>query len=192
MNVLKSLFLSLGLVVALPGWAQIEPATAPVGEVQLIELKATVEIIDLENRMLTVKGPKGGVVTTQVSPKVENLDKLKVGDKVRVKYYRAVLRQAEKLGEDAKRGGSITRGGIPTISGEPMPEGVTAREVDDKIEILVVDPYKKAIAFRGWDGRYREISVDKPEKEHYLKELKEGDMVRVVYREALAVAVDKE
>ena len=75
MNILKSLFLSFGLVVASSGWAQIEPATAPVGEVQLIHLKATVEGIDLDNRMITVKGPKGGVVTTQVSPKVENLDK---------------------------------------------------------------------------------------------------------------------
>ena len=73
-----------------------------------------------------------------------------------------------------------------------MPAGIAGREVRETVEVLLVDPYKKAIAFRGMDGKYREISVDAPHLEHWLTDLKEGDKVRVVFREALAIYVQPE
>lgn len=190
MNRLKTLLLSLGILVALPALAQMEPPTAPVGEAQLIEITATVEDINLEKRLITVKGPDGTVVTSEVSPKVENLDQVKVGDKVHVKYYRAVMRKGEILGEGAKRTGKVTESVAATAAVGEMPAGIAGREVDETVEVLLVDPYKKAIAFRGMDGKYREISVDAPHLKHWLDDLKKGDKVRVVYREALAVMVE--
>lgn len=190
MNGLKSLILSFGLAAALPVLAQMEPPTAPVGEAQLIEVTATVEDIDLGKRLITVKGPKGGVVTSEVGPQVKNLDQVKVGDEVHVKYYRAVMQKAEILGEDAKRRGKVTESATATAAVGQVPAGIAGREVDETIEVLLVDPYKKAVAFRGMDGRYREISVDAPHMEHYLEDLKKGDKVRVVYREALAIFVE--
>jgi hypothetical protein len=71
-----------------------------------------------------------------------------------------------------------------------MPAGVAGREVKEVVEVLDVDPYKKAIAFRGWDGKYREVSVDAPHLTHWLDDLQKGDKVRVAYREALAVMVE--
>lgn len=190
MNRLKSLIFSFGLVVALPALAQMQPPTAPVGETQLIEVTATVEDIDLENRLITINWPKGGAVTSQVDPMVENLDKVKVGDKVHVKYSRAVLQKAEILGEDAKRGGTVSERVAATAVVGEMPAGIGGRLVEETVEILLVDPYKKAIAFRGMDGRYREISVNAPHLEHWLNDVKKGDKVRVVYREALAITVE--
>ena len=158
----------------------------------MIEATATVEDIDLEKRLITIKGPKGGVVTSQVGPEVKNLEQVKVGDKVHIKYYRAVLQKAEILGEDAKRGGSVTESAVATAVVGEMPAGIAGREVRETVEVLLVDPYKKAIAFRGMDGKYREISVDAPHLEHWLTDLKEGDKVRVVFREALAIYVQPE
>ena len=40
------------------------------------------------------------------------------------------------------------------------------------------------------DGKYREISVDAPHLTHWLDDLKKGDKVRVVYREAFAILVE--
>jgi hypothetical protein len=190
MKRLKPLTLFLSLVVALPVFAQMQPAPPPVGEAQLIEVTATVEDIDLENRRITVKGPKGRVVTSEVDPKVPNLDKVKVGDEVLVKYYRAALQEAEKLDPDAKRGGTVTESAAATGTVGEMPAGVKGREVRETVEVLLVDEYKKAIAFRGMDGRYREVSVDAPHLEHWLKDLKKGDKVQVAYREALAIVVE--
>ena len=190
MSSLKSLFLSLGLVIALPIFAQMEPPPAPVGQAQLMEVTATVDAIDLDNRLITVKGPEGDVVTSQVDPEVQNLDKVQVGDKVHIKYYRAVMQKAEILGEDAKRGATVTDRATATAVVGEMPVGIAGREVEETVEILLVDPYKKAIAFRGTDGQYREISVDAPHLEHWLTDLKKGDKVKVVYREALAILVE--
>jgi hypothetical protein len=39
------------------------------------------------------------------------------------------------------------------------------------------------------DGKYREVSVNTPDLEHWLDDLQKGDKVRVAYQEALAVMV---
>ena len=190
MNRLKSLILAFAFVIASPVLAQMQPPSAPVGEAQLIEVTATVEDLDLAKRLITVKGPSGKVVTSEVGPQVKNLDQVKAGDEVHVKYYRAVMQHAEKLDKDAKRGGTVTDSGAATAAVGEMPAGIAGREVKETVEVLLVDEYKKAVAFRGMDGRYREISVDAPHLEHWLKDLEKGDKVRVHYREALAIYVE--
>jgi hypothetical protein len=190
MKNLKSLVFLFGLAVALPLSAQMQPAPAPVGEGQLIEVTAKVEDVDLQKRLITVKGPQGRVVVSKVDPAVDNLDKVKVGDEVEIKYYRAALQQAEKIDPSAPRSGTVTESAAATGTVGDMPAGIAAREVRETVEILDVDPYKKAVAFRGMDGKYREISVDAPHLEHWLDDLKKGDKVRVAYQEALAIKVE--
>jgi len=190
MKNLKAMTFLFGLAVSLPVSAQMQAAPPPVGQGQLTEVTAKVEDIDLGKRLITVKGPQGRVVTTKVDPKVENLDKVKVGDDVQIKYYRAALQQAEKLDPSAKRGGTVTESAAATGTVGEMPAGIKGREVRETVEVLDVDPYKKAVAFRGMDGKYREISVDAPHLEHWLEDLKKGDKVRVAYVEALAIKVE--
>jgi len=190
MKPIQTLILSLGLTTALPLLAQMQPAPAPVGEVQSVELTATVEAIDPEERLLTLKGPQGRVVIVRVGPDVPNLDQVEPGDEVDVLYYRAALQEAEKLDPSAKRSGRVTdqAGVAGTVAG--MPAGVAARTVHETVEVLGVDQFKKAIAFRDMSGRYREVSVDAPRLKHWLDDLSEGDKVRVAYTEAVAVKVD--
>jgi len=190
MKHLNSLILSFGLIVALPVLAQMQPAPAPVGEGQLIEVTAKVEDVDLAKRLITIKGPQGRVVTSRVDPRVENLEKVKAGDEVLVKYYRAALQEAEKLDPSAKRGGSVTKKKAVSGTVGEKPAGAAAREVKETVEVLDVDPYKKAVAFRGMDGKFREVSVDAPHLKHWLDDLKKGDKVQVHYKEALAIMVE--
>jgi hypothetical protein len=187
---LKTLVLSAGLVVALSVSAQMQPAPAPVGMGQVVEVTATVEDVDVDKRLITMKGPEGRVVVSKVDPNVPNLDKVKEGDEVDVKYYRAALQQAEIVDPNAKRGGVVTERAAAAGTVEDMPAGVAGREVIEIVEVLDVDAYKKAIAFRGMDGRFREVSVDAPHLEHWLKDLKKGDKVKVNYMEALAIMVE--
>jgi len=179
----------LALLAALPVFAQMQPAPPPAGEAQLIELKATVEDVDLAKRLITVKGPAGRTVVTKVDPKVPNLENVKAGDNVLVKYYRAALQQAEQVDPETERAGAVTESEAAAVAVGDMPAGVAGREVKEVVEVLDVDPYKKAVAFRGWDGKYREVSVDAPHLTHWLDDLQKGDKVRVAYREALAVMV---
>ncbi len=187
---MKSLIIALGICMTLPAVAEMEPAPAPVGEATVTELTATVEDIDLAKRMVTLKGPDGNTITTEVGPDVKNLDQVKVGDEVKVQYYLAVMVSAKRVSDEAKRGEEIIAGGVATAADGGLPAAIVGREVKETVEILGADKYKKAIAFRGADGKFREISMDAPHLEGRIEDFKEGEKYEVVYREALAVFVE--
>ena len=70
--------------------------TAPKGEkpgllaVDVIDIIATVGKIDKKNRMVTLIGPEGNSITAKVDPRVGDLEKIKEGDKLHVRYTEAV------------------------------------------------------------------------------------------------------
>jgi hypothetical protein len=188
MTKLQSLIAALALIVALPAAAEMMEAPAPVGEVQVTELRATVEDVDLANRLVTLKGPKGGTVVVEAGPEVQNLDQIKVGDEIVARRYLAIVVSAVKVDADAKRKETVLAEGAAVA--KDYPAGVYGREVAETIEILDIDPYKKSIAFRDAGGHYREVSMKAPHLEGRMDDFKKGDMVEVVYREGLAVALD--
>jgi hypothetical protein len=201
MRTFKPLMICLGITVALPVLAdapkgdysslkprdQMEAPPAALGQGVLVEMTATVEDVDMASRLVTLKGPEGRMVTVQAGPEVKNLGQVKKGDQVKVSYYRAIA-------VDVVVPGAAPTAGTETASvrAEPgaKPAGAVGRQVRKTVKILSVDPYKKAISFRDADGRWREVSMDRPDLEHYLKELKDGDTAEVTYTEALAVAVE--
>jgi Cu/Ag efflux protein CusF len=172
------------LATALPVYAEMESAPAALGEAVLAET-VTVQDVDMANRLVTLKGPEGGMVTVEAGPKVKNLDKIKKGDQVDVKYYQAMAVDVVAPGTE---GGTVTK----RVTAEPgmAPAGAVARQHHRTVEILSIDKYKKAIAFRDEKGRWREVRLFRPELRHYLEDLKEGDTVQVTFTEALAVAIE--
>jgi hypothetical protein len=76
---------------------------APEGKPGLVtlgthQLTTTVEAIDVANRMVTLKGPKGNVVTLPVKDDVKNLDNVNVGDQVTFQVTEAMAIDVEKIG----------------------------------------------------------------------------------------------
>jgi hypothetical protein len=55
-----------------------------------IDISAKVEAVDLKNRNVTLRGPKGNTVTLKVGDQVKRLDKVKVGDTVVAQYTEVV------------------------------------------------------------------------------------------------------
>ena len=51
---------------------------------------ATVSKIDRENRMITLIGPEGNSVTAKVDPRVGNMENIKEGDRLHIRYTDAV------------------------------------------------------------------------------------------------------
>lgn len=200
MRTLKPLMIGLGIAVALPVLAEeprgeysalrpkgeMETAPAALGQGVLVKKTGTVEDVDMANRLVTVKGPEGGRVTVQAGPEVKNLGEVKKGDRVDVSYYQSIAADVIVPGE-APKAATETR----QVAAEPgaKPAGALGRQQRKKVKVLSVDPYKKAISFRDDDGRWREVSMDRPDLEHYLTEIKDGDTVEVVFTEALAVSI---
>jgi len=76
--------------------ATTDVARAPVGAKPGMRARhtssivATVMEIDLQKRLLTVQGPKGGIVTVEVPAAMKAFDSLKKGDQISAVYTEAV------------------------------------------------------------------------------------------------------
>ena len=185
MKTLKAIVASVLLASTLPAFAEIESPPPGLGGAELIETTATVEAVNPTSRYVTLKGPEGNLVTVRAGERIENLDQVKPGDQVDIKYYRSVAvdvvaSEGDESAPERQRSTSAVPGAAP---------GTAGLQMTSIIKILVVDPYKKAIAFRDPEGNWREVSVKDPSLRHYLDELKEGDTVRVTFTDALAVSL---
>jgi len=172
-----------------PDTSHLFPTPEHVDRGMLVEATATVEAIDMDSRLVTIKGPAGRLTTIRAGEEVKNLPQVKVGDRVNLKYYEGtVLNIHASRKEQPKLGTEVEEGGATAAPGE-KPAVIAGSVTTTTVEIAEVDPYKKTISFRSPDKGYRTVSVKDTHLEHYLKELKAGDVVQAVTTEAVAVAV---
>lgn len=161
-----------------------------IDEATLVEVIAKVTAVDMANRLVTIEGPEGNSVVIQVTDQVKNLPNVKVGDKVRIEYYRSAFVEIEKGDSGGELGTEVSAAKVSAPEGQ-KPAGAVGVEMVRRAEVVFVDPYQKFISFRSPDRGLRKISLkDTPELQHYLKELKKGDIVQVTYSEALAISLE--
>jgi translation elongation factor P/translation initiation factor 5A len=170
---------------------RVKPAPGQIDTGMLVEATATVEAVDMANRLVTLKGPEGHLVTIRAGEEVKNLPQVRVGDKVHIKYYQGTALNIHKPTKEQPKLGTTVSGGMTrTAPVGAKPAGKAERVVTRTVKIVEVDPYKKTISFTSPDKGYRTVSVKDSHLEHYLKELKEGDVVEVVSTESVAIAVE--
>jgi len=63
----------------------------------VVEKVSTVEAIDVENRQATLKDHEGNIETVDVSPEVQNLENVNVGDQVVFQYTEAIAVDIKKV-----------------------------------------------------------------------------------------------
>lgn len=161
--------------------------TRPSGKKErVVSATATVQAIDLEKRIVTLKGPKGNVFDVTVGEEARNLPQVKVGDLVEVKYYESVAYRLLKPGEAVA--GTQETETIARAKPGAKPGGVVGREVTITATIQAIDKKKQTVTLKGPDGKTVTVKAEKPEN---LKKVKVGDEVEITYTEALAISVEK-
>lgn len=142
---------------------------------------ATVQSVDAEARTITLQGPEGNTIVARVDERVRNLEQVNPGDVVTLTYIEAaaihVVKQAEHEQDDVV----IER----APEGEKPREKVT-REMSRTAEIMSLDKTRGKLTLRGSDDSLTTVWVRRPER---LEGLKVGDLLRITYREAVAVSV---
>ncbi len=83
---------SAGLVTARAAKGEKPAAVA----VEAIDVAATVQEIDKENRTVTLKGPHGRLVTIKVEKGVKGFENLQKGDAIHARYTEAIAISVEK------------------------------------------------------------------------------------------------
>jgi len=186
---MKQMFAALFVMAAVMATTVSVPATEqttpkPIVVKDKVTVKATVEAIDKTNRTVTLKGPKGNLLTLTVDESVARFDAMKVGDTVTAEYYESVAYEVQKPGMAAGPD-TITAGG-GKISGA-KPGGAAVETTVTTVTIVAIDLETPAVTIRTSDGAIQSFRVRKKKN---LEGVKVGDRVQVTQTSALMVAVE--
>jgi hypothetical protein len=139
--------LSAGVFV-LPPAALAEVTVIPVTGAEVTsELTGTVEIVNLERRMLTIRTPDGRFQVIHVPEEVKRLDEIKIGNRLTITETEAVLVDLVK-GPEAAAVGSTQESFVERESGA-RPAGVMVDTLTLYGRIESIDKTKETITVRG-------------------------------------------
>jgi len=173
---LGTITISISSLVAAP--QQVRNVAADV-----ISAKTTIIAIDKENRIVTLRGPRGNDVAVYADERVQRFNELKIGDIVTATYAQAVAVRVRKPGAAAppKQSESVVR--------QPDNRGATiTKEQTVSVVIHELDLTAPSVTAEGPQGRQYTFRVrDRSE----IQDLKVGDRVDVTYTEALLLRADR-
>jgi len=180
-------------VVNVPARAQTAGRAPGTTVAYTTDLIATVESVDQKTREVILRGPNGGKLAVFAGPEVENLAKVKAGDKVHVHYIEALAASLAKPGSGAGGGTVTTQAGIAratTAGGQPT--GTVGGQVKANVLVQAVDKEANTITFTGPENVARTVAVKDPDARRFLATLKAGDRLDLVYTESMALTLDPE
>jgi len=185
MNWVVVLTVALFAAASVPALAQQPaPEAGQAAAASVVRITASVEGVDAANRTVTLKGPRGRVITLPVGPEVQNFDQIKAGDIVVVRYLEALSLELKKSGSGVRER-TETQAGAAAKSGE-RPAAGEVRQVTVVADVVGVDPKRQIVTLRG-SRRTVDVKVRDPNQ---LKLLKLGDQVEATYTEAAAISVE--
>jgi len=152
---------------------------------ELITLTATVEAIDLDKRLVTLKGPEGNTVTLHVSEEARNLGQVKVGDQVQTEYYESVALYAQK--PDGSLPAAAEMAAIERAPEGEKPGMAAAKSKMITATVEAIDLEKSTVALKGPEGNILNLKVD--ERTPNMENLKIGDQVVARFTRAIAISV---
>lgn len=152
------------------------------------EVTATVTAIEPETRLLTLRGENGQELVVEAGERVRNFEQIEAGDRVDVLFYEALIAEVTEAPASEESTEPIVIESRRAPLGE-KPEGAVGLVYTAIVTIDAVDPAKNIVKFTGPGGHQREVMVERPEMQEFIKDLSPGDRVQVTYGEALAVAV---
>lgn len=167
------------------GGQQSGMMVAPVtGEMLVIQ--GTVESIDRDKRMVTVKGEDGRTVAMRVGQGVRNFDNLKKGDQVTARFSEAfALAIAEGSDSDIRTRVEADAARQAAPGGKP---GMQAMErVTLVANVFEVDRQAGLVTLRGTSGDPFQVRV---QDKQLLQKLDKGDQVVASVVQAAAVSIE--
>ena len=167
------------LALAAPAAAQM-----PVTQTEVTQVTATIEAIDHDFRLVTLK-PKGGEpVTVHAGPDIKRFAELKVGDTVTFRYQESIVYKVRKPG--APGTAAVPDGPVIAHGKGPRPGGTVTQTQKATVTIKAIDPKVPAVTVQTADGG---TSTFRVEDKGAIKDLKAGDKVEITYTEAVLIDV---
>ena len=189
--------MTLGLLIALAAiaggerTAAAQSAAAKAGPrivvAETTSIEARLDAVDVKKRLVTVTGPRGKTLTLKVGADVHDLDQVKPGDQLVVRYFEPRGLFVRKAGE---RPAATERTAVQVVPDKrKKPAGVAVDTVEFTGTVEAIDYAKRRVTLKGPEGKTRTIKVDPSVKR--FNEVKKGDQIVVRYTEAIVFSVRK-
>src|SRR3954471_5050843 len=157
----------------------------------LEEAHATVVSADPATRIINLKGQDGRTGAFTAGPEVRNFAQIHPGDKVVVSYYRGITAQVLPPGSAASKEVNQLDVSARNQPGAKPGAGVVSA-IRGTVVVQKIDIKGNTLTVLKPDGTSRVVPIESAEGRAFIKKLKKGDKVDVVYAEALAVEVRPE
>ena len=165
-------------LVSLVGGAQ---AQAPNSVNRETTTTATVDRIERNSRVLTLKGDGNVMHTVYVDPTMKGFDELRVGDAVTVRYTESVivqLRPNAKLTELQDTTEQAKKAGDPNV----------LQQLKRIVTIDSIDPQGQFVTYRTQDNQR---GVRQVQNKALLEGIKPGDRVEITMTHARALSIER-
>lgn len=154
------------------------------------ELSATADVvaIDRDDRVVTLRGEDGRLIEVVAGPEVRNFDRIAVGNKLRVRYEQSLTATLSPPGENP--GPAVAAVGAARAKPGEMPAGGLGVAFSLRVRIESVDVPNNIVVASPGSGDLIAHRIATPEGREFVRGLKIGDVVRLDYSEALALAIE--
>jgi hypothetical protein len=179
---MKKTVLLAAVFAALP-FASMAAEQPKAAAVAVAEADAIVELVSVDRaaHIAVVRTPSGTLLAVNVPPEAQNLDRVKPGDRFRMRYIEALALALHKGGESSASEGQSVQ--LAPKGGKPGGTVVNTKRVTSVV--TRVDRASRTIEVRGPETR--PISLKVADEVRSFDDIAVGDTIGVTYTEALAV-----
>jgi ribosomal protein L3 len=158
--------------------------TSPTSASRMMSETFVVSGIDRGKRTVTLTNAEGERNTMSVPSDVKAYETLKVGDRVDVDYQESLAIKLAPTGAKPSK----TETTVASPMGQGGPAGA-ARQTQLNAEVVSVDAAKNKVTFKGPRGQEQTVTVQDPQLQAKLHNLKPGQVVQFTYTEAIAAGI---
>jgi len=148
----------------------------------VVSVVGEITAIDVANRTVSIKGPKGNIAEMQVDPAVKNLAQVKVGDRVRLTYRIGVALALLKGGDGIRE--KVETDAAAVAAPGKRPGGIVAQRTTLVANVMAVDAKRHIVTLQGTSGQLVDVKVRDAKA---LQDVKVGDQVAASITRSLAL-----
>lgn len=163
---------------------EIQEGPKGIKLVDAVVITATVQAINVNERLVILGDDEGNVQVVEASPEVKNFDQIALGDEVRIEFFESV---ALFLGSPADKPVESETQVMHTAAKGDKPGMVAVDVLEVIATVVAIDKENMKVKLKGPDGNVVTVKVD-PAMGN-LENIKVGDNIHARYTEALAISV---
>jgi hypothetical protein len=161
---------------------------APREKMKVVRIEAEVKEIDYKERMVTLEGPLGNLVTLKASDQVKRLNEIKKGDIVAADYWTYLFSEFRNPTPEEEKNPLMIYTDADVAPAEKPPGAAAGIVVRAVVTVEVINKEDKLVTIKGPKGKYLTLPV---EDMSLLTDLEIGEVIILTYAEAVALSIEK-